>query len=157
MRRFPSPLSQKWSVFPELVLPMMTLVSTWASRVSPPRSDIQFQESPCSGFTRLKTFTSYPWRRNSSAVSAYSSPLLSVMMADSPRRMMLNRAGRMNPRDLPVPEAPNTAMCRLSRVSAGRHTAFPFRLPKRIPSALVRGCTSSTSFSSLSPIQEAVP
>lgn len=38
------------------------------------------------------------------------------------------------PRDLPVPDAPNTAMCRLSRVSTGRHTAFPFRLPNRIPS-----------------------
>ena len=136
---------------------MMTLVSTCAIRESSPRSDIQFQESLCSGSTRFSTFTSYPFLRNSSEVSLYISDLGSEMSMDSPLRIAENNALRTIARDFIVPDAPKMAVCRLSLVSSGKQMSCPFRSPRIIPVAFSGVLTSKTDFISFSLIQSAVP
>ena len=125
--------------------------------VSLPKPAIQFQESLCSGSTRLNTFTSYPFFRNSSDMSLYISDFGSLIIADSPLRIMEKSEFLITALDFIVPEAPKMAQCRLSLVFSGRHTSCPFRSPKIIPVALSAVLSSSTALSSFSFIQLAVP
>ncbi len=135
----------------------MTLVSTCAISVSPPKSDIQFHESLCSGLTRLNTFTSYPFCLYSSAVSPYNSPFGSVITTDSFFFKAWNNAFRITALDFIVPDAPKTAMCRLSLVSLGIHTALPSSSPRITPSASSIAATSRFSLISCLVIHDAVP
>ena len=105
-------------------MPMITLVSTWARRVSPCKSAMQFQESPCSGVYQVEHFHLIPMAAEQLRRVCVKLPLAvgdngGLSPADD-----IEDGRRMTPLDLPVPDAPNTAMCRLSRVSHRQADGF---------------------------------